>query len=101
MIERQSVRLSFGFVGISYSLASIRTILSSIRYFTNLFIRLVGFFTMVQSPTLERASGLFDLWQSTMAAASAARTVLCGRFGFSETGLLASVGAGAPSVQTC
>jgi len=34
-----------------------------------------------------------------MAAASAARTALCGRFGFSETGSLASVDAGAPSVH--
>ena len=39
------------------------------------------------------------LRQSTMAAASAARMALCGRFGLSETGLLASVDAGSPSVH--
>ena len=65
----------------------------------NLFIRIVEFCTMFQSPTLERASGLFDLRQSTMAAASAARTALCGRFSFSETGSLASVGAAVTPVQ--
>ena len=37
--------------------------------------------------------------QSTMVAASAARTALCGRFSFSETASLASVDAGAPSVH--
>ena len=54
---------------------------------------------MFQAPTLEKASVDFDLRQSTMVATSAARTALCSRFGFSETGLLASVGAGEPSVQ--
>ena len=54
---------------------------------------IVEFCNIYQSPILEKASGDFDLRQSTMAAASAAQTALCGRFGFSETGSLASVGA--------
>ena len=60
---------------------------------------IVEFCTIFQSPTIEKASGDFDLRQLTMTAASAARTALCYRFGFSETGSLASVGAGAPSVH--
>ena len=49
---------------------------------------------------LERASGLFNLRQSTMAAAFAEQTALCGRFGLTKSASLASVGAGAPSAQT-
>ena len=61
----------------------------------NLFVHIVDFSRYLKQPTLERVYGLFNLRQSTMAAASAARTALYDRFGFSETGLLASVvGAG-------
>ena len=79
-----------------YSLASI--IVDSIFHKTYLFV-LLHFARYLTEPTLARASGLFNLRQSTMAAASAARTALCNQFGFSEAALLASVGAGVPSVQ--
>ena len=87
------------FIGILYRLASIKTNCIRFNISQNLFIRIVEFCTIFQSPTLERDSGLFDLRQSTMAAASAARTALCGWFGVTETALLASVGAGAHSVH--
>ena len=60
---------------------------------------LLSFAQYLTEPTLERASCLFNLRQSTMTAASAGRTALCGQFGFSESGSLASVGVGLPSVQ--
>ena len=60
---------------------------------------LLNFARCFKIPCLERASGLFNLYQPTMAAASAARTALYGRFGLTEPDLLASVGAGAPLVN--
>ena len=43
---------------------------------------LLNFAQFLNRPTLEMASGDFDFRQSTMAAAPAARTALCGQFGF-------------------
>ena len=57
---------------------------------------LLNFVRYLKRPTLEMASGFLNLRQSTMAAASAARMALCGQFGFSEIGSLASADAGAP-----
>ena len=61
----------------------------------------LNFTRYLKQSGLERASGLSDLHQLTMAAASARsiQTVLHGRLGLMETDSLASVGAEAPSVQ--
>ena len=62
----------------------------------NFLFVIFNFARYLKKPVLERASGLFNLRQSIMVAASAAPTALCGQCALSEPGSLASVGAGAP-----